>query len=53
MIAPDGSGGKRLRARQMAGIGARQRRRRAAAAHGCGTTATFATPGITASLGES
>jgi hypothetical protein len=57
MIAPDGGGGKSLLRGKWPVIEARKRGGRRpmpmVAAHGCGTAATFVTPGITASLGES
>src|SRR6202035_5205547 len=57
MIAPDGGGGKRLLHGKWRGLAARKRGGRPplpmVTAHGRGTAATFATAGITASLGES
>jgi len=57
MIAPDGGGGKGLLRRKWLVLAARKRGGRPpvpmVAAPGCGTAATFATAGITASLGES
>jgi len=57
MIAPDGAGGKRLRRGKWPVNAARKRGGGRlvpkVAAHGCDAGATFATAGITASLGES
>jgi hypothetical protein len=57
MIAPDGGGGKSLLRGKWPVIAARKQGGRPpvpmVAAPGCGTAATFATVGITASLGES
>jgi hypothetical protein len=57
MIAPDGGGGKRLQRGKWPAVAARKRGDSRpmpkVGAHGYGTGATFATAGITASLGES
>jgi len=57
MIAPDGAGGKRLQRGKWPVNAARKRGGARpvpkVAAHGCDAGATFATAGITASLGES
>jgi hypothetical protein len=53
MIAPDGGGGKSLLRGIWRGNRSTKTMRFRANAHGRGTGATFATAGITASLGES